>query len=56
VAGQRTGEWSYWFRTGGLSEQGAYREGKRQGLWRFYTENGRLKEEALYDAGLRIPK
>ncbi|MDF1838472.1 MAG: hypothetical protein P1V35_11440 [Planctomycetota bacterium] len=56
VAGQRTGDWSYWFASGVLAEEGGYLKGRRHGPWRFYLKDGKLKEEALYESGKRVAR
>ena len=50
--GQRSGNWTWWYPTGQMSQQGSYINGKKTGVWTLYYEDGSRLAEECYSNGV----
>ena len=51
VAGERHGEWLYWYATGSPEARGSYAIGVKEGVWTTYHPNGDRASEGMFVGG-----
>ena len=51
-AGKRTGQWTWWYPTGQMSQQGSYLNGQKTGTRTFYYEDGSRMAEECHGTGV----
>ena len=52
--GLRTGNWTWWYPDGRVSQQGSYVNGERVGVWTsYYTDGSRMAEECYVNGTSR---
>lgn len=50
IDGERTGEWKYFYVSGGLKAVGLFSKGRMSGEWSWYHEDGKLMQTGSFDA------
>ena len=50
--GKRTGNWTWWYPNGQMSQQGSYVNGQKSGTWTLYYEDGSRMAEECHGTGV----
>ncbi len=50
--GDKLGDWIYFYPSGEIKSEGAYRSNRRYGEWKYYYEDGKLEQNGFFKRGV----